>query len=517
MAQLEPREILKRAEKAEARKDQWRNIYEECYEFALPQRNLYSGYYEGKTPGQNKMARVFDATAINSTQRFANRIQSALFPPYRNWCKLQAGNEVPAEDEENIAQALDLYTEMMFDTIRQTNFDLAMSEFLLDLCVGTAVMLVQPGDDDAPVRFTAVPQYLVSLEEGPHGVVDNVYRKMRLRLDVIQRQWPDAKIPDDLLRRVEQQPEEEVDLIEATIWSESMQTYCYHIIHSRDQKGSGATELVYRTMDVSPWIVARYMKVAGEVYGRGPLVSALPDIKTLNKVKEMILKNASIAVSGVYTAADDGVLNPQNITIAPGAIIPVARNGGPQGESLKPLRSAADFNVGQLIINDLVMGIKKMLLDDTLPLDTQSARSATEIVERMKELSQNMGAAYGRLITECMMPLVNRILYVMDEKNLISMPIKADGKAVRIVPVSPLAQSQSMDDLQNVLQFVQIAQSAGPMGQVAINQDELIDYIIEKMGIPRKVVNNAEQRAEVIQEMQGSMQQIQQGGVAPSE
>jgi hypothetical protein len=517
MAQLEPREILKRAEKAEARKDQWRNIYEECYEFALPQRNLYSGYYEGKTPGQNKMARVFDATAINSTQRFANRIQSALFPPYRNWCKLQAGNEVPAEDEDNIGQALDLYTEIMFDTIRQTNFDLAMSEFLLDLCVGTAVMLVQPGDDDAPVRFTAVPQYLVSLEEGPHGVVDNVYRKMRLRLDVIQRQWPDAKIPDDLLRRVEQQPEEEVDLIEATIWSESMQTYCYHIIHSRDQKGSGATELVYRTMDVSPWIVARYMKVAGEVYGRGPLVSALPDIKTLNKVKEMILKNASIAVSGVYTAADDGVLNPQNITIAPGAIIPVARNGGPQGESLKPLRAAADFNVSQLIINDLVMGIKKMLLDDTLPLDTQSARSATEIVERMKELSQNMGAAYGRLITECMMPLVNRILYVMDEKNIISMPIKADGKAVRIVPVSPLAQSQSMDDLQNVLQFVQIAQSAGPMGQVAINQDELIDYIIEKMGIPRKVVNNAEQRAEVIQEMQGSMQQIQQGGVAPSE
>ena len=76
---------MKRAEKADARKDQWRSIYEECYEFALPQRNLYSGFYDGKSPGQDKMARVFDATAINSTQRFANRIQSALFPPYRNW------------------------------------------------------------------------------------------------------------------------------------------------------------------------------------------------------------------------------------------------------------------------------------------------------------------------------------------------------------------------------------------------------------------------------------------------
>jgi len=509
MAQFTPHEIMKRAEKADARKDQWRSIYEECYEFALPQRNLYSGFYDGKSPGQDKMARVFDATAINSTQRFANRIQSALFPPYRNWCRLQNGNEVPEDRQEEIGQALDYYTETMFDVIRQTNFDLAMSEFLLDLCVGTAVMLIQPGDDDAPVRFTAVPQYLVSLEEGPYGVVDNVYRRMRVRADVIERQWPDAKLPEDLARKAVDQGDEEIELLEATVWSEKMQTYCYHLVYAKDKKAAGASDLVYRTMDVSPWIVARYMKVAGEVYGRGPLVSALPDIKTLNKVKELVLKNASIAVAGVYTAADDGVLNPQNIAIAPGAIIPVARNGGPNGASLQPLRSAADFNVGQLVINDLVMGIKKMLLDDTLPLDTQSARSATEIVERMKELSQNLGAAYGRLITECMMPMVNRILYVMNEKDLVDMPLKADGKVVRVVPVSPLAQAQNMDDLRNVLEFAQIAQTAGPMGQVAINQDAMLDYIVEKMAVPRSIINNQEAREAIVQEMQSAMAQMQ--------
>jgi len=509
MAKIEPRELMKRAEKADSRKDQWRTIYEECYEFALPQRNLYSGHYEGKSPGQDKMARVFDATAINSTQRFANRIQSALFPPYRNWCRLQPGNDVPEDRADEIGQALDIYTDKMFDAIRQTNFDLAMSEFLLDLCVGTAVMLVQPGDDDAPVRFTAVPQYLVSLEEGPYGVVDNVYRKLRVRADVIERQWPDAKLSDDLRKKAQDAPDEEIDLLEATVWSESMQTYCYHLVYSKDKKHAGAVDLVYRTMKVSPWIVARYMKVSGEVYGRGPLVSALPDVKTLNKVKELVLKNASISVAGVYTAADDGVLNPANITIAPGAIIPVARNGGPQGESLKPLKAASDFNVGQLIINDLVMGIKKMLLDDTLPMDTQSARSATEIVERMKELASNMGAAYGRLITECMMPLVNRVLYVMDEKNLIDMPLKADGKVVRVIPVSPLAQAQNMDDLQNVLQFTQIVQGVGPMGQVAINQDAMLDYIAEKMAIPKSVINDEEQRDAIITEMQNSMAQMQ--------
>jgi hypothetical protein len=94
-----------------------------------------------------------------------------------------------------------------------------------------------------------------------------------------------------------------------------------------------------RRMKSSPWIVARYMKVAGEVYGRGPLVTAIPDIKTLNKTLELLLKNASLSIAGVYTAADDGVSEPADHPHAPGAIIPVARNGGPTGR--EPASDAA--------------------------------------------------------------------------------------------------------------------------------------------------------------------------------
>ena len=155
---LKVQQVLTRYERADKRKQQWRGIIEECYEFALPQRNLYSGYYESRAPGQGKMDRVFDSTAIASTQRFANRLQSTLFPPYRNWCRLIAGDQIPAEQRDEVQAALDVYNERMFAVLRQTNFDLAMSEFLLDLAVGTAVMLVQPGDDDTtPVRFEAVP------------------------------------------------------------------------------------------------------------------------------------------------------------------------------------------------------------------------------------------------------------------------------------------------------------------------------------------------------------------------
>ena len=40
---LKPEEILSRHKKAFAAKENWRSIYEECYQYALPQRNLYDG------------------------------------------------------------------------------------------------------------------------------------------------------------------------------------------------------------------------------------------------------------------------------------------------------------------------------------------------------------------------------------------------------------------------------------------------------------------------------------------
>ena len=508
---LSPRDVLDRSNKAFARKEQWRTIYEDCYRYALPQRNLYDGYYEGSVPGQNKMNMVFDSTAIHSTQRFANRIQSGLFPPYKKWCRLEPGNDIPADRKAEVQQALDLYLDKMFTLLRQSNFDLAMGEFLLDLCVGTAVMLIQPGDDINPIQFTPVPQYLIALEEGPHGTVDNVYRKYKVRAEALPRQYPDIKLNEQLTRLIETKPQEMVELIEAVIIDTERKDYCYHIIHEKTKD-----ELVFRRMDTTPWIVARYMKIPGEVFGRGPLVSALPDVKTLNKTLELLLKNASIACAGVYTAADDGVINPSNIRITPGSIIPVARNGGPQGASLAPLPRSGDFNVSQIVINDLRVNIKKTLLDDTLPPDNMSARSATEIVERMKELAQNLGAAFGRLITETMVPIITRVLFIMDEKGLIQLPLKVNGLEVKVVPVSPLAKAQNLEEINEVMQFFQIANSLGPGGVAELKPDAIATYIGDKLGVPSNLRTTPEEKQQIIQQsMQMFSQQAAMQGQAP--
>jgi len=500
MPRLNVTELMEREAKAQARKDEWRSIYEDCYEFALPQRNLYSGYYEGKVAGKGKMARVFDSTAIHATQRFANRLQAGLFPPYKQWCRLEPGSAIPEDDRDAAQDALDKYNVRMFDTLRQTNFDLAMGEFLMDLAVGTAVMMITPGDESTPIRFNSIPQYLVAIEEGPYGRIDNVYRKLRVKAEAVPAEFRDVKMTVELQDAIARTPEKDLDLVDAIILDQETGRYRYHVIWPAKKQ-----ELVYREMRSSPFIVARYTKVAGEVYGRGPLVTAISDIKTLNKTLELLLKNASLAIAGVYTAADDGVLNPQNVKIQPGSIISVARNGGAQGPSLTPLPKAGDFNVSQIVINDLRMNIKKIMMDDTLPPDNMSARSATEIAERTRELATNLGSAFGRMITEILVPIVSRTLYVLDQQGLIDLPLRVNGVEVKVTPVSPLAQAQKLQEINDVIQYMQIANSMGPQGQVTVAVPRVLKFIAERLGISQELLATPEEQQMMMQQLQQMM------------
>jgi hypothetical protein len=211
-------DILKRHDIAIRKKEDFRSLYDDAYEFALPQRNLYDGFYDGNVGGAKKMNRIFDATAINSTQRFANRIQSGIFPPQSKWCRLEPGPDIPLDRRVEAQTALEVYNDKLFAAIKQSNFDIAMGEFLLDLCVGTAVMMIQPGDDVNPINFIPVPQFLVAFEEGANGKVDNVYRRMRIKAESIQQQWSDAIIEGRLKTLVENTPTEDVELLEATIF-----------------------------------------------------------------------------------------------------------------------------------------------------------------------------------------------------------------------------------------------------------------------------------------------------------
>lgn len=501
---MEVREFRRRFKAAFTAADQWRSLNEDAYRYAMPNRNLYTT----QSAGAKKADVVFDSTAVNGTIAGASRLKQDLMPSFKKFLRLAPGPMVPKALREGMARRLDEVTDRMFAFVHASNFDTSVDETVLDLFVGTGCMLVLEGDAAVSV-FNHVPVSIsqVALEEGPWGGVGGVYRRHKVRLENIKRQWKDAKnLPAEWVSMMATKPETEVELEEGTYLAMASDgsgaTAWYYDVVACAGKASDDTRIVERRYKINPWITPRWYKLPGETFGRGPVILALPDIKTLNKIAELILRNLALHVSGVYTGVDDGVLNPHTAIIAPGAIIPVASNGGARGASLQALQRSGAFDLGKIEIEDLRMQIKRFLFDRTLPPEAGPVRSASEIIERVKELAREVGSPFGRLYQELIIPLVRNWLEIMKRRGLIDQAIDVDGLGITVQVISPLAQEQNLSDVEIVVRWLTVLNAFGSeMMMMGAKTEALPRWIGEKLGVPNELIRTNAEANQVMEDI----------------
>ena len=212
-------------------------------------------------------------------------------------------------------------------------------------------------------------------------------------------------------------------------------------------------------------------------------MKTLPDIKTANKVVELVLKNASIAVTGIWQADDDGVLNPSNIRLTPGTIIPKAVGSA----GLKPLEAPGRFDMSQVVLQDLRAAIRRALLADRLGQVDGPRMTATEVLERVAEISRLLGATYGRLQSELLTPLVTRGLAILTRRGEIP-EIRIDGQVIDLEYKSPLARQQAQQDVQATLAFLDGLSRLGPQALAIIDIQQTAQTLAAAFGVPPKVL-----------------------------
>ena len=88
------------------------DIFEECYEYALPQRESF--YYE--TSGQRRDDKIFDETAVVGVQEFASRLQAGLVPNFARWADLTAGSEIDPSQKDSVENELDEIPELALES-----------------------------------------------------------------------------------------------------------------------------------------------------------------------------------------------------------------------------------------------------------------------------------------------------------------------------------------------------------------------------------------------------------------
>lgn len=500
----DPKRLIDRYTKATEQKDLFRDLYDKAYNIYIPQRNLYNN----PSPGQRKTFNVFTSTGVVAVNRFVNHMQASLTPPFKKWVELSAGPAIPDELKNQVNDTLELITETGFELINSSNFNVAVSEFYYDLAIGTAVLLTLPGqDEEVPINFVAVPIEQISIEEGPYGTVNAVFRCHKMAGVLLKETWPDAKIPSDVERSIRSKPLGEISVIEVSYKSKGKHYYDVMLEKSKER-------IVQRQFPHNRWIVTRIGKVAGEVYGRGPAIQALDDMLMLNKIKELGIKSAQLNAFGIYTCSDADVVNTNTVNFTPGSIITVRANGGTNGPSLMPLPRSGDVNWQQLMAQEMQSDIKDILLNDKLPPEIGPVRSATEIAERQKSGRIDTESYFGRLMYEFVQPVWQNVISIMDEKGLIELPPelkKIDNYLIKIKVLSPIAKEQGFQDVQNVVQAYQIIQQAGgpEAATLAYKTEDLGEWVGDKLGVPSSLIRSPDERKKM-QQMYAEVQAAQQ-------
>lgn len=496
---IETEKLIKRYEKARPARDNFNSLYKKVYSYILPDRYTQ---VEDQVQGQNNRIDLYSSVAEQSADHFVQRVQSLLTPVNQDWIGFEAGfaftagNKDPIEVNKQLEQVAHICN--VFKDV--SNFDSEITTFYYDLIPGTTYLFVGEGEPDNPLVFKTIPFKQMVIEEGVDGAPDHYYREFKMKNELVKEQWRDAKFTYE-----ENKAQEEIELLECTYKQGQKWQYCVINKETNDV-------IVEKLFKTSPFICLRWTKSSGEVYGRGPGLKALSDIRTLNKIKEYSLRALGFTIP-VFTASTDGSYDVDNFVFAPGAINPVPSNQT-NNPTIQQLAVSQQPDLQQYNATELEMDIKKAMFDTTIPNDP-AKMTATEINRRAGELAEQLNNSFGRLVNEFLYPLIRRIVEVLQNFGYIDPDLdltRFNGFGFKIKVNTALVTKQHSQDLQEIINFLQLGAAFDPTMQYinkVVKMNELAVEIAKLSGVPYDKIRTAEE-IDALEEEEAMAMQAQQ-------
>lgn len=509
-----------------ADKTTWNGLYTEAWRLAVPYRRPVNGP-SSSDKGASRVAELMDSTAVVSTLRGAARMQQDLFPPGQDFFRLRqtplnkqairgaarrqiGANGGPPLDEAALDAEIagriaavdkDLadVTEQVAPWFRTGEWDNAVSELCIDAYVGTGVLLLIEGTRDEvkrrrPVRFVTLPVDECAFEPGPYGDVGALFWKTKMSRRAILAAFPKGRFPKAFLDAADEKngkPDEEVELRQDFI-QEDKGKYVWKLVVSVDESEEPVAVQRYRTQ---PFAVIRYFRVPGETHGRGPVLMAVPTIRTLNRAMELMLKAFALSMLGIWGYRPGGTFNPNTVSKQPGAFWPMQATGGVMGPDVFRLDTGggrAEMS-GSFILQELRTQIQAALHDESLPEGGATPKSAAEIAARMARVKQNWIGAFGRMINDLIPVVVRRVIEILSNLGLLTSDVSIDQILVGVEVMSPLAQALKADAWRSTLEAMQlVAQLEGPEGVARrFDLDQMMPEMIKDLGVDARWVRDA--------------------------
>lgn len=510
-----------RFEKAKSSGAEMFPILSNAYRYCAPLRN---DFYI-KTMQVNPYANIFSSIAIDGLKDFANNIQSLLTPPEQRWAKITVGRDIElnSADKTLVEEALEEVNLDLFYYINNSTFYQASYESFQDMGVSTGVTLINEDLSNKNIPFTivSIPLSQVYFELGPDRKVQNFWRVWTKSVRKLILRWPDIEQTDEIKTKLANNPDEDITVIEGCIYYPELDgenQYYYYV-----QDMSTRKELYTERRDYCPFTAFRLnVSPIGE-YGEGPCLVAMPDIRVLNKMAQLELKQNDINSNPIFMIDSNVTLNPNQVQLNGGDLIVVEPtiNGR---EPIRPVPTTGNIRFLQLSMERLESRIRAILFADPLapPAAQGEKATATEVSTRLEAWTRKSGASIGRLTQEYLNPHLDKILRVLRKAGKLNdikisdgvLELDFDNKKIDFSYSSPLLELQNRKDLQNLNSVIE--EFSGIFGAqgiaVAMDIAKIPGYVAEKSDIPIKLVRSEDKINALITQMNSNNKEAQAGG-----
>lgn len=489
------------------------NLWDELSEFML---NNQSGMFKqstasqtdisslhNSTPGIKRTRRVYDSTAMQAVHDLAAAFQGTLTNPATVWSKLRFRKE-SLNDNETTVQWLEEVNSLIHNKFNESNFNTEIAKgYQSFVSLGNMALFLEENDSLNGFRFTAVHIAQVAWTEDKNSIVDTFFRKFSMSAKQAHEKWGNI-LHRNILRAVEKEPDKEFEFLHAVLPRDPALIKLNDLGLAPGESRPVASVYVDMTHSLlveelgyyeMPVFVARWSLMPNEKYGRGPGHLALPDTRTLNKLKQRGLEAIDLQVRPPIFANQRDVFG--QLDLRPGGISIVGNHQG-----IREFVSQARTDVLQFSTEDLKLSIRNIFFLDKLllpPRNETGEMTAFEVSQRVEQMQRVLGPVLSRLNHELLNPLIERSFQILLRSGqLPELPAElvAEGVDVEIVFINQLARAQQIQDvtsMQQLIQEVNLLAQLIPEAVDNLDPDGIVRHMARILGVPEVAIRNSDE------------------------
>lgn len=484
--------------------------------FVVPYRGEFFMENNSENSINWRKRQIYDATAPQAAEMLASSLHGNLTSASSQWFDFNFKNK-QLLDLSEAKVWIQTAAANIFNAINESNFDLKIGEFYLDL-TGFNNAFLSFEEEDGEFIFDSIPLKEGYMELDHKGGIINFYRKLNwtpLKMESkfgfdnlpkkIQEKLKSGKATDKyeiIMCIYKRDADTQADLSKPT--SIAARPYgCKWFIEACGSPLGEETGYYEMPVYFVPW-----RRTSDSQWGNGPSSLSLSNILSLNEIVEQMLEGTAKAIDPPIFTTQRNIVGDADFSRSGLTVLK-------QLDGVREFVTNARLDVGASQIEDFRKSIERSFHIDQLMLKESPAMTATEVTVRYELMQKLLGPTLGRIQKNLLDPLIERAISIGLRKGIVPpIPdvVKQNEGQIDIKYTGPLPRAQKMQTAIGIQEWLgmsgEIAQVFPDAGLVP-KTEEAIREIGNLRGVPADLMNDKEDVASEKKKQEKAQQQAQ--------